>query len=231
MESTEFPDYRILFKYTSRSRPAQFKRGLLSIIDNCDSQNYRILCSLDEDDRTLPTYQTEISSCNNPNILVVTGTSKNKVDAINRDLPEYSENWDILINMSDDMLFMQKGFDQIIRRDFFEAFPDLDGFVHYPDKNAGPLLATMSIFGKPYYSRFGYIYHPEYTSLWCDNEAMEVAKKLNRYKYFERSLFDHLHPAYRKSNSDEQYRLTESFFQVDNLIFRKRQRNNFDLGK
>jgi hypothetical protein len=160
---------------------------------------------------------------------VVTGTSKNKVDAINRDLPQYSEDWDILINMSDDMLFMQKGFDQIIRRDFFETFPDLDGFIHYPDNNARERLSTMSILGKPYYNRFGYIYHSAYTSLWCDNEAMEVSKKLNKYKYFEKTLFDHLHPAYGKTKVDEQYRFTESFFHSDREIFLRRQKNNFDL--
>ena len=44
---------KIVFKYTSRSRPDNFFRGLRSIIDNCVDNNYEVLCSFDEDDKSM----------------------------------------------------------------------------------------------------------------------------------------------------------------------------------
>lgn len=208
MDLTVNPYYRILFKYTSRSRPQLFHRGLLSIINNCQSQNYSILCSLDEDDPTLPEYLRLIESVQVSNIIVRTGLSSNKVNAINRDLNEYTGRWDILVNMSDDMIFTQSGFDQIIRREFGE---NLDQFIHFNDGLQNANLSTMTIEGRPYYERFGYIYSPEYQSLWCDVEAQDVAKSLGKYKYAGPSvqILKHLHPAGGLAKFDEQYRKTE----------------------
>jgi len=85
----------------------------------------------------------------------------------------------------------QKGFDNIIREEFYK---NLDQFVHFPDGFTADRLATMSIMGREYYNRFKYIYHPDYISLWCDNEAMEVAKMLGCYTYVDKNIFQHLHP-------------------------------------
>ena len=220
---------KILFKVTSRSRPQKLIETLDNIINNCFSDNYEIIVSLDEDDNTCNSLEFKDLLFNRyPNIKVYYGISKSKVDAINRDMDKTSE-WDILVNVSDDQRFLINGFDEIIRNDFKQNFPDLDGFIHYPDENAREILATMSIMGKPYYNRFGYIYHPEYVSLWCDNEAMQVAKILNKYIFINTLLFDHLHPTYKKAENDDQYRYTESFFKFDKEIYLKRKQNNFDL--
>lgn len=49
---------RILIKYTSRSRPENFERGLKSIIDNVNEPNeLRVLVSLDLDDDRLKEYE------------------------------------------------------------------------------------------------------------------------------------------------------------------------------
>jgi enamine deaminase RidA (YjgF/YER057c/UK114 family) len=63
--------------------------------------------------------------CSARGILLVYGTSKNKVDAINRDMDAFSKpHWDILVNMSDDMEFTYKGFDIDIRKEFYgRSFP------------------------------------------------------------------------------------------------------------
>lgn len=219
----------ILYKYTSRSRPEQFYRGLTSIINNSRSSNYKILCSFDKDDPTLNQYLEYLSGVEEDKITICTGASKNKIDAINRDLNSYSENWDILVNMSDDMVFTKDGFDIIIKQAFNDNFPTFDGVVHYPDQDAGQKLMTMSILGKKYYQRFNYIYHPDYTSLWCDNEAMDVAIMLGKYKYFSARIFDHIHPAYGHCQTDEQYKHTESFFESDKAVYIKRKANNFKL--
>jgi hypothetical protein len=205
---TANPYYRILFKYTSRSRPDLFYRGLCSIFDNCDSSNFIILCSLDLDDPTLSQYQEFAAKFPTKHIKIEYGNSKNKIDAINRDLNQHTGRWDILVNMSDDMIFTEYGFDQIIRRAFNT---DLDQFIHFNDGIQFANLCSMTIEGRPYYERFRYVYHPSYTSLWCDLEAQEVAKKLGKYKYLGNhvNILKHLHPTAGLAQFDEQYRRTE----------------------
>lgn len=202
-------NYRILFKYTSRSRPDLFDRGVASIFNNCNSSNFLIFCSLDEDDPTLPEYKAKIETYSKDHVKVVYGTSKNKIDAINRDINDHTGNWDIIINMSDDMVFIEYGFDEVIRQAFGN---DLDQFIHFSDGSQLGNLCTMTIEGKDYYRRFNYIYHPSYISLWCDLEAQDVAKKLGKYKYMgdDVQILKHLHPANGLAEYDEQYKKTES---------------------
>ena len=63
---------RIQFKYTSRSRPKEFLRGLNSIIDNVASDDYEVLVSLDLDDPKLDNY----GNCD-----AFIGSSTGKIDA------------------------------------------------------------------------------------------------------------------------------------------------------
>ena len=227
--NTNSNDPVILFKYTSRSRPDQFYRGLVSIINKCASQNYLILCSFDNNDPTLPTYLDYINNLNNDRITVCLGESKSKIDAINRDINSYEKHWDIVVNMSDDMVFTKDRFDLVIKNDFIQYFPKFDGVMHYPDQDAGEKLMTLSILGRNYYLRFNYIYHPEYSSLWCDNEAMEVSMMLGKYRYSPVRMFDHIHPAYGHCQTDEQYRHTESFYHSDNAVYLQRKQKGFKL--
>ena len=61
-----------------------------------------------------------------------------------------------------------------------ELYPNTDGVLWFNDGNQGNRLNTLCILGKKYYERFNYIYHPDYTSLWADNEFMDVANLLNK---------------------------------------------------
>jgi hypothetical protein len=87
----------------------------------------------------------------------------------------------------------------------------------------------MSIMGRTYYERFGYVYHPAYTSLWCDNEAQDVAMQLGCYKYVPKQIFTHKHPAWTGERADEQLIQTQRYYQADMRIYNERKDKNFDL--
>lgn len=214
-------DLRILFKFTTRSRPHLFERGMQTIIQNVVNENYQILVSVDTDDATMTEALKKYED--NVKVKICYGTSKNKIDAINRDV-EKADDWHILINMSDDMVFVCRGFDDIIRN----SFDNLKQCLHFPDGNTNQLI-TMSILGREFYDRFGYIYNPEYVSLWCDNEQMEVAKLIYAYKYVDMMILNHLHPAFAKADFDNQYKHTESFYGVDAQTFERRKAIKFGL--
>ena len=213
---------KILFKYTTRSRRSNFLRGYDSIVNNVNSENYHILISIDKDDSTMfPLPELK------GNHTIIVGSSKNKIDAINRDVNEFTKlcDWDILVNVSDDMVFTVKGFDEVIRKQFTED----DLYVHFNDGNQKGNVSTMHICDKKYYSRFNSVYNKNYISLWCDVENDEVAKSLGRYKYVgdETIIFNHLHPAWGLANFDAQYIITESFDNIDRQTYLTRKANGF----
>ena len=212
---------KIVFKYTSRSRPDNFFRGLRSIIDNCVDNNYEVLCSFDEDDKSM----------NNPfeigglgafdKVIFYFGTSNSKISAINNDLDKLPKDWGILINMSDDMVFIEKGFDNLIRKAFEVNFPNGDGFLHIHD-GCQNRLATMSIIDKKHFDRFGYIYHPDFKSVYVDNFHQEYAQKHGCYHYMGDNvrLIEHLHPLHKQGiPMDAQYVENEKLYDHDREVY------------
>lgn len=217
---------KILFKYTTRSRRSNFLRGYDSILNKiANREDYHILISVDKDDQSM--YPLPVLDGNHT---FVVGNSKNKIDAINRDLNEFDYDWDILINMSDDMIFTKKGFDDVIRSEFYN---DFNQYLHFNDGNQKCNVCTMHIVGRNYYDRFKYIYHPDYISLWSDVENDIVAKQLGCYKYMGDNvqLFRHLHPAWGLAPQDALSIKTEdrALWVADEITFNKRKRINFGL--
>ncbi len=227
--------YKILFKFSSRSRPEKFFNGLDNIISKIDDkENYLIVASLDLDDKTMFNKQVLerlIPYINNHKVIPIYGYSKNKIDAINRDMEKFDD-FSIICNYSDDMEFQVQGFDNIIRDKFKQLFPDTNGNIYFNDGFVGDKISTMSIVGKAYFdSKYmdGKIYHPSYISLYCDEEYTDIAKKVNKIAYFNQILYKHMHPANGIGVADEQLKMTESFSSVDGENYKQRKSRNFDL--
>lgn len=232
---------KILFKYTTRSRPEHFERGLKSILENVSSDNYMVQVTVDVDDLTM----NEMIHLyrGHKHIIFIEGLSTGKINAINRDLDKLPA-WDILVNMSDDMLFIEKGFDNIIREKFYpydyyhrcyftDREPDLDRYIHFNDGNQRDNVCTLHIVGRDYFNRFNYIYHPDYISLWCDVENDLVAKQLGCYRYQGDNvkILKHLHPAFNLAFNDDQYKKNEAreMWIADERTFNRRKQINFGL--
>lgn len=210
---------KILYNFASRSRPSAFFETLESIAALSESDDYFVALKLDNDDPKIDDYRKQLPYY--PKVTVYPGLSNSKIHAINRDIPK--EGWDILVNISDDQRFLIKGFDNIIREHM-----EPDCFLHFPDSFKGEKLCTMSIMDRAYFDRTGTVYHPAYESLWADDEAMEVAKILGRYKFVNISIFDHLHYSNGKATKDALYRRNDTY-KVDRIIFNQRKGRNFDL--
>lgn len=191
-----------------------------------DKRNYTILCTMDDDDPTMNNESVIGQLAQHPHCVPVFGKSTSKIDAINRDM-DYVDRWDILVNVSDDQKFVAYGWDELIREGFQHNAPDFDAFLFYPDSTAKNMLPTMSILGRKYYERDGYIYHPAYKSLFADNEAMEIAQQRGKLLYMGIQIFDHWHPAYGLSEWDEQYRVQQAMWGEDEATFNDRKSKNF----
>lgn len=217
----------ILIQYASRGRPQRFLDGLDSIFDLAASKKDIIIHAvLDHDDPSLPEYKQIIENYDFP-IIANIGSSTSKINAINRKLPDVK--WDILVNFSDDMRFTVFGWDTLIRDGFRCNCEDFDGFCHWPEPDSGMSIATMSILGRKYYERDGYIYHDSYLSLFCDNEAAEVSKIRGKYYFMGLQLFQHLNPAYGHLPRDDMFNAQQDLWNVDEINFYERKAKNFDM--
>ena len=121
----------ILVKYASRGRPERFLAGLENIYATCSqAEQLKVLVTADIDDSTMCNEEMRNKIESFQNCKVIYGTSKNKIDAINRDLgilPTEFEDWEILVNFSDDMRWTIPSWDEYIRSDFKLFYPDYSG--------------------------------------------------------------------------------------------------------
>ena len=238
---------KILYKYPTRQRPVMFLRCISAYYGLMRGENYEFVVSIDDDDETM--HRADVGSViqKMKNLTTHSGPNKSKIEAINADIPD--TDWDILVLISDDMVPEVEGFDNIIREDMARLYPDTDGVLWYFDGWRKD-LNTLCILGRKYYERFGYIYHPDYKSLWCDNEFTVVANKLGKQTFIDRVIIRHMHPGavltdgptkdrfdkafpeYAKMGScgnDKLWENNNTFFNSDRAVYEQRKSRNFDM--
>jgi hypothetical protein len=219
---------RIAFIFASRSRPDKFYRCLDNIRAMAKSDNYFVWAKLDVDDPTLDKYQERLKEY--PEVNIRYGVSQSKIHAINRNLEDLPE-CDILVNTSDDIIYDVPGFDNDIREAFQKCFPNLDGTINFPDDHGKSNTIIVSMLGINLFKFLGYIYNPEFISVYADNHFTEMTKKMGKYAFINKRLFTHAHPMWNLSEWDSQYRKTESkeFYQKDKETFLRLRAENFGL--
>jgi hypothetical protein len=220
---------KLLIKFPTRNRKNKFFKVLKQYQNLCeDFDNTFFLITLDNDDETMNPSEVSNIFGTFKNIKVVYGNSDSKIHAINRDI-ELVDEWDIVLLASDDMTPKVKGYDNIIRDRMKEFYPDTDGILWFNDGHQGNKLNTLSILGKKYYDRFGYIYQPEYKSVWSDNEFMMVGNLLGKQTYMDEVIIEHEHPDWGYGNRDIIHQINSKNESHDRNLFMNRKNNNFYL--
>lgn len=214
----------ILVKFPTRNRPHKFLQVYNKLLET--SNDIQTLVSYDSDDPTMTPEIVQQAIRMSESIVLISGESKSKIDACNRDVNKIPA-WDIVVLMSDDMIPQVEGWDDIMREDMKENFPDTDGALWYHDGYQDS-ICTMVVMGKKYYDRFGYLYHPDYTSLWSDNEQTEVALSLNKMFTSTTCLFRHEHPMNTQTVAmDALYKRNEPYYHIDKKVYDDRKAKGF----
>ena len=185
--------------------------------------DYEWVVTMDTDDHRMNNQAVKDWLDGQKNVWYCYGNNTSKISAINANME--NRNFDILILISDDMLPIVSGYDDIIAEHMFKNFSDLSGCLHFNDGRVGSVLNTLSIMGKGLYDRFGYIYHPQYTSLWCDNEFSEVTKMWNKTVYIDQIIVKHEWTD--ATGQDKLHKHNESYYETDKTIFYRRQQAGF----
>jgi len=218
---------KLLIKFPTRNRPNKFLKTLVRYIDYLDDKTTKIVVTCDNDDVTMKDDYIKEVILNYDNVELLSGNHKSKIEAVNADLDKFD--FDIVLLASDDMIPMVKGYDTIIKNKMMEHYPDTDGVLWFNDCYQGNKLNTLSIMGKKYYDRFNYIYSPDYLSVWCDNEFMDVANILNKQTYFDEVIIKHEHPDWGFGGRDDIHTLNSKHEAHDRMVYTSRKNNNFYL--
>jgi hypothetical protein len=189
---------RILVQFPTYGRAEKFLRVLAQYVELASVDNhisFNINCDTSDLSMTTPYIRHRIdyifSLSENMDYSLFLDEHTEKISAINDHIPK--EGWDIVVCASDDMIPKVDDWDKEISDAMMKYFPDLDGCVHFNDGNTNGDLITFSILGRKLYEEFGYIYHPDYKSLYCDNEFTEEVRRMGREKYIDKVIVSHEH--------------------------------------
>ena len=212
----------ILLKLPSRSRPIRMVEAYDKAMRMAtDPAGIRPLFAIDSDDRaSLRAWST----LRLPMDALCRGPRDSKVEAVNRGIKEFPYKWDVVVVISDDMICQVYGWDEHVRAAFADG--NTDRCVHFPDGHQTE-LCTLPVMGRGYFDRFGYVYHPDYLSLWCDNEQTDVAVRDGRMVRSDVVLFRHDHPAWGTGRWDPLYRHNEGKNAIDKATYERRKAQGF----
>lgn len=223
---------RLVIKFPTRNRPEKFKSVFTRYMTFLSGvHDVRFVVSMDADDQTMNNdairdwFETQKKSAD---IKYCYGNSKTKIQACNADME--GEDGDVLLLASDDMVPVQRSYDDVIIKCFEQAFPDFDGAIKFWDglRDIKDPLMTLTVMGFPLYKKFGYIYNPEYTSLYCDNEQTQVCASLGKLAKCDLCIikhqwtpepFDSLHA--RNENKE--------MYSIDQKVYEARLARGFDM--
>ena len=216
---------KILFKYPTRGRPEIFKNTLnkyYSMMSN--KHDYQFIITADNNDSTMNNDNMRNYLLSKSNLVYNFGNSSTKIQAVNADMQ--NREFDILILVSDDMVPEINNYDEVIVENMLKYFPNMDGSLHFNDGRTGKAnCITLSIMGKKMYDIFGYIYHPSYKSLFCDNEFYDCVVRINKYVYIDQVIIRHLWQDL--VGNDEIQKINQRNWNKDQANYNMRKRMGF----
>ena len=212
------PSARLLVRMPTRARWPQ-ALSVIAAYRSMAGMPITIEVVVDYDDDTLTSqvlYRLAALDC-----IVTYGHHKSKIEACNGG--RFAD-WDILVLASDDMVPRVTGWAKRVVYSMGQYWPHFDGALHFNDGNPNSInRCTLPVMGRRLYEQFGYVYHPSYKSLFCDDEYTAVLNSMMRQPYLDDVLIEHMHPAAGKAKVDALYVKNDALLEADKETFQWRQ--------
>jgi len=152
---------------------------------------------------------------------IILKENRSAIDAINNAAKESTG--DILIVMSDDFDCPSQWATSLLH--LVEGRTDWIAKTH---DGIQRWIITLPIMDRVYYNRFGYVYHPDFSHMFCDTEMSAVADLLGRRINLDMK-FPHNHYSVGKAERDEINIRADKTWGQGEYTFMKHYRNNFGL--
>lgn len=224
---------KIIVKMATRSRPEKFKTAMKRYFDYLSGKNevrFVITCDLNDETMNNDDMKSWFDEAKKTqDIDVFYGNCKSKVEACNADLD--NEECDVLLVASDDMMPVVEDYDEYISVAFEKLFPNFDGAVKFHDGLRNDILMTLPCLGWKLYKAIGHCYHPDYTSLYCDNEQTQICHSMERLGVSNQCIIQHQWVPGNHELADDLHKRNENpkMYDIDGKVFERRKQNNFDV--
>ncbi len=224
---------KILLKCPTRSRPRKILDTLglyIRLASRPDLLGVAVSCDVDDASMSnTPELESLLSRCAWHRIF--RSPNRSKIEACNSNMKEIEWNWDIVVLVSDDMIPKIRGYDDVLRNHMMASFPDRDGILWFNDGYQEDRLNTLCIFGRAFYERQGYIYAPEYKSLFCDTELTDQCRTIYKDKcvYNPYCIIRHEHPGTGFAGAmDKLYERNQRYWNEDMYTYIRRKTYDYD---
>ena len=225
---------RILLKCPTRNRPQKIISTLNAYIKLANHpEQIGVAISCDDDDASMSRnlVHEELHRILRPTAWhqIFMSSNKSKIEACNANISEIDWVWDIIVLVSDDMIPQVQGYDDVIRA---HMTPDTNRILWFNDGYQADKLNTLCVFGRAMYDHFGYLYNPEYKSLFCDTELTDICREelKDRCLYIPYCIIRHEHPGTGYAqNMDELYQHNQRFWSQDMHTYIRRKKYAYDV--
>jgi len=205
-------------------------------IRNVGGQNQaELILSLDNDDPKLVEYQNLFLGDGEwPFTTIIFNDNNNVVDAMNAGAK--IAQGDLLVCISDDFECFQNWDEELIKLidSDVQAIQVKDGIInekhsaYYKKYRMHEYIMTLPIMTMGLYKLLGYIYYPEYTGMFADNDLAEMCQAMGVLKQ-SKLLFNHNHFTVTKKE-DETYKRhnNQPSWDIGQKLINERRLNNFN---
>jgi mannosyltransferase OCH1-like enzyme len=218
---------KILIKIPTLRRPQQLIESIDSFLENAhNKENIYFVVTIDINDEITNNNKIIEQLNSYKNLTICKANTESKIDAYNLHIDPVQ--FDILILSSDDMMVVQKSYDQIIIDTMTKYFPDLDGVLWF-DTADTKRTNTLAIIGKKLYDQIKPLYKYCYTGYYCDDEFGQIAMKLGKMIRIDRTLIKHKVPDHLSMSDDSTYLKSLSYAIKDKTVYKIRKKIQFDI--
>jgi hypothetical protein len=224
---------RILLKCPTRSRPQRVLKTLSTYLRYAARPDLLgVAVSCDVDDPTMANtdeLRALLAPCAWSRIF--SSPNRSKIEACNANMAEVDWDWDIVVLVSDDMVPQVRGYDDVIRTQMLNRFPDRNGLLWFNDGCQGSNLNTLCIYGRAFYEQRGMIYDPAYKSLFCDTELTDHCRTIlaDRCAYSPSCIIRHEHPGTGYGQyMDALYERNQTYWSQDMYTYIRRKTYAYD---
>lgn len=227
---------RILLKCPTRGRPQRVLATLtkyVQLANHPEQLGVAISCDVDDPTMSRNLVQEELHRVLAKTAWhrILVGQNSTKIQACNANMADVEWQWDIVVLVSDDMIPQIQGYDDVIRNHMLARFPDTDGILWCNDGCQGEKLNTLCIFGRKFYESRGYIYHPDYKSLFCDTELTDECNGpyASKCMYIPYCIIRHEHPGTGYPQTmDALYERNQKYWNEDMHTYIRRKSYPYD---
>jgi len=223
----------IILLHPSRGRAKKARETFDYWIDRISGENeITHILSVDSDDPELELYKKYSPACTGLVTTVLIENSNTSVVEATNSAARYAPEGHIMIYLSDDFQCPQN-WDKLVRDQAIEADRVLgEHFLIKVDdclQKFSVDVLTIPIMSYKLYQKLGYFWHPEYKSMFVDQDLYWITKNNNWLFLAENLKFPHLHYSNGKAPLDQTYQRSSAHWHTGQALYNHRKKLGFPL--